>query len=235
MTESKPKLNLIQKLNEASKNIGPIDKDGNNSYQKYKFQSETAIKYAVEGAIRDVGIRIIPSYEVINQYDKEGRKGGSNHYVDVMGTFLITDGVEIQQGSMPGSGQDSGEKAMAKACTSAQKYFYKQLFNITDKDEDPDADDSHPGGGFGGTTSTQASQTPDPEPITPQQKDTLSKLFNAIAGKAKVDLNVVATSFLKQVNGATSMDQLNHKQAQEIVSAATKKLNKLVTEGKETA
>lgn len=234
MTEEK-ELNLIQKLNEASKHIGPIGKDGNNSFQKYRFQSETAIKYAVESAIREVGIRIIPQYEVINQYDKASKRGGENHFVDVMGTFTITDGENTVVGTMPGSGQDSGEKAMAKACTSAQKYFYKQLFNITDKDEDPDADDSHPGGGFGGTTSTQESQTPGPEPITPQQKDTLSKLFNAIADKAKVDLNVVATSFLKQVNGATSMDQLNHKQAQEIVSVATNKLNKLVTEGKETA
>lgn len=49
---------------------------------------------------------------------------------------------------MPGAGSDTGEKAVQKACTSAQKYFYKQLFNITDKDEDLDAQDSNPDGGY---------------------------------------------------------------------------------------
>ncbi len=128
---------LIEKLVAASKLITPIAKDGFNSFNKYQFQSESAIKSAVKEAIQKVGISIIPKYEVTNQYDK-----GKNHYVDVLGTYLITDGVEQYIGTMPGSGQDVSEKAMAKACTTAQKYFYKQLFNITDKDEDPDSEPS---------------------------------------------------------------------------------------------
>ncbi|WPC19475.1 ERF family protein [Pediococcus inopinatus] len=133
---------IIEKLVNASKLIGPIKKDGENKFQHYNFQSEGAIKDAVKNAIETVGISIIPSYTVTNQYDLKSSKGGNNHYVDVMGEFTITDGKDQVVGHMPGSGQDSGEKAMAKACTSAQKYFYKQLFNITDRDEDPDATSS---------------------------------------------------------------------------------------------
>lgn len=231
MVETK-ELNLIQKLNEASKHIGPIGKDGNNSFQNYRFQSETAIKYAVESAIREAGIRIIPQYEVINQYDKASKRGGENHFVDVMGTFTITDGENTVVGTMPGSGQDTGEKAMAKACTSAQKYFYKQLFNITDKDEDPDADDSNPNGGY--TQGTQKRQHPNPTPASKKQKDTLGKLFQAISDKAKTDLNVVATAILNKAE-ATSMDQLTHESANELVILATNKLTKLSEEGNKTA
>ena len=60
-----------------------------------------------------------------------------------MGTFTVTDGHDEMTFTIPGSGQDTGEKAMVKASTSAQKYFYKQMFNITDtEDSDPDANDS---------------------------------------------------------------------------------------------
>lgn len=225
---------LIDKLNQASSHIGPIAKDGKNGFQHYSFQSETAIKYAVEAAIREVGIRVIPNFEVINQYDRKTNKGGVNHFVDVMGTFTITDGAEEIKGSMPGSGQDTGEKAMAKACTSAQKYFYKQLFNITDKDEDPDADDSNPGGGLGGRQSAPASQPNAPSPATDKQKDTLKRMFKAIAEEANVDLNTVADSYLKMAK-ANSLDQLTHDWANELVKKTTKKLTALSKKGKASA
>ena len=144
--EKKENLSLAEKLNRAIADIGPVQKDGSNDYQKYRFQSEAAIKAAVKRAMGLNGFSIIPKYEVLNQRDVPGRKG-NNHIVDVMGTFTITDGRKDQEiiGQMPGSGMDTGEKAMAKACTSAQKYFYKQLFNISDQDDDPDATDSNVG------------------------------------------------------------------------------------------
>lgn len=142
--EKKENLSLAEKLNRAISDIGPVKKDGNNGYQNYRFQSEAAIKAAVKKVIGLNGFDIIPSYEITNQRDVQGRKGTINHIVDVMGTFTITDGRKDQDivGKMPGSGMDTGEKAVAKACTSAQKYFYKQLFNISDHEEDPDATNS---------------------------------------------------------------------------------------------
>lgn len=147
MAETK-ELSLADKLNNAIKGIGPVAKDGSNNYQNYRFQSEAAIKAAVKKEMSINGFNIIPHYEVLNQRDIKGRKG-INHIVDVMGTFVITDGRKDQEliGTMPGSGMDTGEKAMAKACTSAQKYFFKQLFNISDQEEDPDATDSNIGAG----------------------------------------------------------------------------------------
>ncbi|MBB1078933.1 ERF family protein [Limosilactobacillus sp. STM2_1] len=141
--EKKENLSLAEKLNRAIADIGPIKKDGANNYQNYRFQSEAAIKAAVKKVMALNGFAIIPKYEVLDQRDVPGRKT-TNHIVDVMGIFTITDGRKEQEivGMMPGSGMDTGEKAMVKACTTAQKYFYKQLFNISDQEEDPDAENS---------------------------------------------------------------------------------------------
>lgn len=139
MAENK---NLIQRLVDAMKEIKEIKKDGQNTYQKYTFQSEGAIKSAVKKALEENGIIIIPEYEIINQYDRTSSKGTVNHFVDVMGMFTITDGTDSITGKMAGSGQDTGEKAVVKAETTAQKYFYKQLFNISDQEADPDSTNS---------------------------------------------------------------------------------------------
>ena len=211
-------LNLMQKLNEAAKSIGAVHKDGKNSFQNYEFQSEGAIKAAVEHAIQGVGIRIIPNYQVINQYDKESKRGGSNHFVDVMGTFLITDGAETETESMPGSGQDSGEKAVAKACTSAQKYFYKQLFNITDKEEDPDTTDSN--------------ATVGESLINNEQRGQLDRLFESLAGVTNKDKEFVAKAYLKKVG---SIDKLTHSSANTLIEMVTNKLNSYVDKEKQSA
>lgn len=143
MAETNSTAQLVSKLNEASKKIKAVRKDGQNSFQRYSFQSEAAIKSTVKAAIESVGIVITPSYEITGQRDIKNNKGHIAHIVDVLGIFTITDGDSELIGKMPGSGMDTGEKATAKACTSAQKYFYKQLFNISDRDEDPDATDSN--------------------------------------------------------------------------------------------
>lgn len=147
-TKPKDYIPLAKKIAKANKDIGAIAKDGNNRYQNYGFQSESAIKAAVQRVISENYFSIIPNFKIIDKEQQTTSKGNVNNFVYVQGTFTITDGVETLVGSMPGTGSDTGEKAVQKACTSAQKYFYKQLFNITDKDEDPDAQDSNPGGGY---------------------------------------------------------------------------------------
>ena len=147
-TKPKNYVSLAEKIAKANKDIGAIAKDGNNNYQRYSFQSEAAIKAAVQRVISDNKFSIIPNFKVIDKEQQKTQKGGINNFVYVQGTFTITDGVETLIGAMPGAGSDTGEKAVQKACTSAQKYFYKQLFNSTDKDEDPDTQDSNPDGGY---------------------------------------------------------------------------------------
>jgi hypothetical protein len=200
---------LIGKLVMASRLVKAVAKDGNNQRQGYSFQSEAAIKDAVKSAINTVGIQIIPDYEVLNQYDRQTNKGGTIHFVDVMGHFEITDGVEHIGGSMPGSGQDTGEKAMMKATTASQKYFYKQLFNISDRDTDPDSDDSQPAGGFQNVQQpqTQYHQAPQQQPPMQQAPQLASemdvKVFKQMAFDFAQSQNVnVQTIFASAFLGA---------------------------------
>lgn len=150
MTEQPQQANgLTVKLVAASKLIGPIAKGGSNNYQGYQFQSEAQIKAAVKYALEATGLSIIPQFKITGQRDVSSSRGRVNHIVDVMGHFIITDGPEKLEGYMPGSGMDTGEKATSKACTSAQKYFYKQLFNISDQEADPDETNSNLNGSQG--------------------------------------------------------------------------------------
>lgn len=139
---------LAEKLVAALKDIGPIAKSGKNIAQHYDFQKESEIKAAVRKAEAKYGFIIIPRFESPERYERTTRRGSAMTFDDVMGHFTITDGKDTLEGTMPGSGSDTGDKAVQKACTSAQKYFYKQIFNITDKDDEPDTTDSAPDGGY---------------------------------------------------------------------------------------
>lgn len=146
MTEQ-PKT-LAEKLVAALKDIGPIAKNGKNITQHYDFQKESEIKAAVRKVEAKYGFIIIPHFGSPERYERTTRKGSVMNFYDIMGHFTITDGNETLEGTMPGTGSDTGDKAVQKACTSAQKYFYKELFNITDQDDDPDTTDSYPEGGY---------------------------------------------------------------------------------------
>lgn len=199
--------NLIQKLVDASKLIKAIQKDGQNKYQSYSFQSESAIKAVVKSAIETVGIAIVPTYEITNRESWTNNKGTVNHVIEVMGQFTITDGNDQIVGQMPGTGMDTGDKAVQKASTSAQKYFYKQLFNITDKDKDPDGDNSNIG--------QQAAQSKQPKP----KSENLAKVESMFSNLSKLldadQAKQIGQSAAESV-GAEKLGKANEEQLEKI-------------------
>lgn len=207
LTETSPKQRLLMKLIAASKMIKAVDKDGENKFQKYHFQSEGAIKAAVKPALESVGIQIIPSYAITAQ-----RQAGKNWIVDVLGTFVITDGIDQIICTMPASGADTLEKATVKACTTAQKYLYKQLFNISDNDTDPDAGNSSDG--YKPQGQQQYNQPPQYDQPQPQEQPQMPRqpqvpyaLINAFqasladaAAKHGVDLHTAGNAVFAAAN-----------------------------------
>lgn len=181
---------LLLKLVAASVMVKAVQKDGENTFQSYSFQSEAAIKNAVKPALEANGIEIIPSYQLLDQRDVTGKRG-TNHIVDVLGTYVITDGVATLTGTMLGSGSDTMEKAMAKACTSAQKYFLKQLFNISDKDTDPDGDDS---------TRGQQQSAREPSGVPAELIETLRTTIADAARERRLDSKEVAKVVFEAAN-----------------------------------
>ncbi|WP_225419185.1 ERF family protein [Lacticaseibacillus songhuajiangensis] len=203
LNDTTPKQRLLLKLIAASRSIKSVDKDGENKFQKYHFQSEGAIKAAVKPALEANGIQIIPSYVITDQ-----RQAGKNWIVDVMGSFVITDGIEHITCTMPASGADTLEKATVKACTTAQKYLYKQLFNISDNDTDPDAGNG--GDGYQPRGQQQYNQQPQYDqlqsqmPPQPQVPYALINAFQAsladAAAKHGVDLHAAGNAVFAAAN-----------------------------------
>lgn len=138
--EEKP-LTLAEKIAKASQDMGAIAKDGYNKSQGgWNFISESAIKTAARRVMSQYGFSIIPkSIKDVTRYERKTSKGGTLYFYDVTQTFLVTDGKESYESEMMGTGSDSGDKAINKAVTVALKNFEKQLFNVSDQDEDPDA------------------------------------------------------------------------------------------------
>lgn len=219
---------LAEKIATANKDIGAIAKDGNNNFQRYSFQSEAAIKAAVQRVIADNGFSIVPNFEVIDREQQTTQKGGVNNFVYVQGTFTITDGVETLVGSMPGAGSDTGEKAVQKACTSAQKYFYKQLFNITDKDEDPDAQDSNPDGGYKTTRRAPAKRKQTTaQPIKKQMTDQQLLNYEITDDSGKVKLvQVVAEAVAGNEKSAATLSGLKGENKEAYAAIYKRELHK---------
>ncbi|WP_125764475.1 ERF family protein [Companilactobacillus hulinensis] len=138
--DSKPdNSNLISKISIVQKGLEKIEKDGHNKNQNYDYVTEAAVKANLQNKLAEQGISIIPNYEILNIWSAKTGKGTNLNFVSVMGSFEITDGIDSIHGSMPGVGMDSGDKAIYKAETGAQKNFLMQTFLMTTGD-DPEQD-----------------------------------------------------------------------------------------------
>lgn len=121
-------LSLIQKIANIQSGQKELIKEGSNKQQNYKYLTEAQVKSSLRKPLADAGIIIIPSYEIIREWDEKSSRGSTLHYANVIGNFKLTDGQNELNGTMPGTGMDPGDKAIYKAETGAQKNFLMQLF-----------------------------------------------------------------------------------------------------------
>ena len=138
--EKKNATSLVKELSIIQKELDKIEKDGKNNRQGFDYVSESQVKAKLQKKLADHGIVIIPHYEILNTWTNQTNNGKSMNYVSVMGSFKLTNGNDEFIGSMPGIGMDSGDKAIYKAETGAQKNFLMQLFLMSTGD-DPENDD----------------------------------------------------------------------------------------------
>jgi len=139
--ENKNTTPLILELSSIQKELDKIEKDGKNNRQGFDYVSEAQVKAKLQNKLANHGIMIIPSYEILNTWTNQTNNGKSMNYVSVMGHFKLTNGVDDYIGTMPGIGMDSGDKAIYKAETGAQKNFLMQLFLMSTGD-DPENDNN---------------------------------------------------------------------------------------------
>lgn len=129
---------LAGKLIEVMRECGYVRKDAKNSFHKYSYASAAAILEKVNEALCKNGLATLMKSEILSHTIE-----GKEKFVTVKVTISLVDADtgERMEISGIGSGQDSGDKAIAKAQTMALKYAWMMSLNISTGD-DPEADES---------------------------------------------------------------------------------------------
>lgn len=137
------KMHLYQKMVEAMKLIGAVEKSGVNEFHRYKYVTEADVMSKVHEALCTVGVMIMPSVSSIENLDPLHREGASFDKlpgvvtrVAMAYTFLNAD-MPDQTYTIHwfGDGQDGGDKGLYKALTGAHKSMAMKTFQIASNDD----------------------------------------------------------------------------------------------------
>ena len=131
--------NLVTKLCEVVAATERVPKNGWNDFHKYKFAMESDIVESIRGELSKRNVFIFPSITHHNRVTKEGEKGGYLTDINVLWTFVDGDSGEERVISVPGCGEDKGDKGLYKAFTGSEKYMLTKSFLIPTGD-DPEND-----------------------------------------------------------------------------------------------
>ncbi|TFJ92169.1 ERF family protein [Lentibacillus salicampi] len=132
---------LIKKLAHVMKQVQYIEKKGWNSFNKYKYATESDVQEKVREELADQNVIMLPDVVEHSTREHINRKNHTEYIATVKVKFTFFDGdsgetIEIHSA---GEGQDAGDKAVYKAITGAQKYALMKAFMIPTGD-DPEGD-----------------------------------------------------------------------------------------------
>ena len=133
--------NLAKKLVEVMKECGHVAKNGSNDFHKYKYATAADVLQLVNDSLTKHGIMSAVETNLIEMREVTTAKGNSENLATVETIVTLTDSDSGEQIKIKGlgSGQDAGDKSVAKAQTMAIKYAYLLSFAISTVD-DPEAD-----------------------------------------------------------------------------------------------
>lgn len=125
---------LAKKLSSIMGEVGYVQKDGSNSYHKYKYASAEAVLKKVNAALSKNNIALESNADILYTSDDL-----TNVIAKV--TLILVDGDTGETMSIAGCGQgsDKTDKATMKAITAATKYTLSTGFLISWGD-DPEED-----------------------------------------------------------------------------------------------
>ena len=121
-------MTVHQAINEVSKRVGGISKDGFNQHQNYNFRGIDQLVTAVQPVLNEVGLTIVPK---VMEYHSEDRQTERNvqRWCTVQVKYTLTGPAgDTVEAYMVGEAADVADKAMNKAMSNAAKYFYFQTF-----------------------------------------------------------------------------------------------------------
>ena len=133
---------LVCKLAEIVAEVGYVEKRGDNVAQKYKYMKASDLAHAVRKHLSDKKIFLLSDVIHRETTSRPTASGGTWTFdsVEVLYTFLDGESGEKLCFKMPGTGADTGDKAVYKAITGSLKYALRNAFLVPD-DSDPEADE----------------------------------------------------------------------------------------------
>jgi hypothetical protein len=137
-TQPKPH-GLYAKILTVQKAIESVPKRGFNAFHKYHYATEADI-LTVKQTLNAHGLMVLPT--TLTQ--ATGTKADGKNWASVTLLFRVVD-VETGEtidSQFTGYAEDAFDKAIYKATTGANKYFYLKFFGIATED-DPEREDSH--------------------------------------------------------------------------------------------
>lgn len=153
--------------------VPSIGKDRKNTQQGYNFRGIDDVYNALNGILAKHHVFMSAEVLDVKREERPSKSGGTMAFVQahVRYRFNAPDGSYITTDSL-GEGMDSGDKATAKAMSTAQKYALFQAFLIPTADpKDAENDDPDP------AYVTPAAK-PAPEGMTHDQRLVIDKLLS---------------------------------------------------------
>ncbi len=133
--------NLAKKMVEVMKECGHVAKNGTNDFHQYKYDKAADVLEMVNESLTKHGIFTTVETNLLDMREVKTSKGNYEILatVETVVTLIDSDSGETAKIKGEGSGQDAGDKSVAKAQTQAIKYTYRNSLAIA-TDDDPEAD-----------------------------------------------------------------------------------------------
>lgn len=136
---------ILQKLYNIMSECGTIEKDATNTFHRYKYTSEFAIKSTLHPLLIKHGVlfQLSTGVPIVNEYKNLKGELKLVTHIPCSYTFHDVQSGEKLEGNFVGTGEDSGDKGTYKAITGAIKYILTSTFLIPTGD-DPEEDKGTP-------------------------------------------------------------------------------------------
>lgn len=132
--------NVIQRIVDIKKSVGPVKKQERNSQQGWNFRGVDAVVNAVEDHMSAHGVVIYPSKTVTQKTTMTTNKGSQVNVSLVTVDYTFTDGETSITAQVSAESFDSGDKATTKAMSVAYRIVLLQTLTLPTDDRDPDHD-----------------------------------------------------------------------------------------------
>ena len=137
---------IYKAISAVLSDVGAVGKDGQNTFDKYKYRSIDAVMNAMHPAMAKHGVFVTPEVLELSREERSSKNGGVLIYsiTKVKYTFYTEDGSSVTA-TVIGEGMDKGDKSMNKAMSAAFKYALFQVFCIpTDEFVDSETESPEP-------------------------------------------------------------------------------------------